>query len=218
MSRRRRVEYVPAYEPTPPPEPRINAGVAAVCAAVVAGTLGYIVGAQQPPARAEYTAPVASPAAAAPVTSDQELQAYRTILASDPKNAKAAAELANRLYDAGRYPEAIPYYQQAFAQNPKDVNISTDLGTALWYTGRADDALAQYGKSLALNAAHPQTLFNVGIVKRDAKSDFAGAIAAWEQLLKSNPTYADAAKVKQFISGAREKLLGGITPMPSSRS
>lgn len=218
MSRRRRVEYVPVYEPAPPREAKVNAGVAAVCAAVVAGTLGYIVGAQQSPARAEYTPPVTSTAAPVPVTNDGELQAYRTILASDPKNAKAAVELANRLYDAGRYAEAIPYYQQAFAINPTDINVSTDLGTALWYTGRADDALAQYAKSLALNPSHPQTLFNIGIVKRDGKGDLAGAIAAWEQLLKSNPTYADAAKAKQFISEARAKALGGIAPMPSTRS
>lgn len=218
MSRRRRVEYLPVYDPPPRREAAVSAGVAAVCAAVVAGTLGYLVGAQQSQPRAESPVPVATPAATAPVAADQELQAYRTILASDPKNVRAAVELANRLYDAGRYGEAIPYYQQAFALKPDDISVSTDLGTALWYAGRADDALAQYAKSLALNASHPQTLFNVGIVKRDGTRDFAGAIAAWEELLRSNPTYADAAKVKQFISKAREALLGGITPMPSRRS
>jgi tetratricopeptide (TPR) repeat protein len=53
-------------------------------------------------------------------------------------------ELANRLYDAGRYAEAIPYYQQAFTLDSTNVNVSTDLATALYYAGRVDEALAQF--------------------------------------------------------------------------
>jgi len=62
------------------------------------------------------------------VVSDAELQAFRDILASDPKNVKAATDLANRLYDAGRFAEAIPYYQQAHALDPKNISVSTDEG------------------------------------------------------------------------------------------
>ncbi len=116
----------------------------------------------------------------------------------------------NLLYDAQRYVEAIGFYQQAFALNATDINVSTDLGTALWYAGRADEALAQYDKSLALNATHAQTLFNVGIVRADGKGDNAGAVAAWEQLLKANPEYPAAARVVTMIAAARQKL--AVTP------
>jgi tetratricopeptide (TPR) repeat protein len=68
-----------------------------------------------------------------------------------------------------------------------DINVSTDLGTAIWYSGRADEALAQYDRSLIIDPTHAQTLFNVGIVRADGKHDYAGAIAAWEALLKTNP-------------------------------
>jgi len=84
--------------------------------------------------------------------------------------------------------------QQAFAANRQDVSLSTDLGTALWYAGRPAEALAQYDRSLAINATHAHTLFNIGIVRADGTHDHAGAITAWETLLKTNPGYPDVTK------------------------
>jgi hypothetical protein len=82
--------------------------------------------------------PSGSPATPTPALVDErQLQALRGIVASDPRNAKAAIELGNMLYDAGRYREAIPVYQQAFALQPANVEVSTDLGTALWYSADA---------------------------------------------------------------------------------
>ena len=144
------------------------------------------------------TAPVA-------VVSEQELQGWRNILATDPKNVRANVELANRLYDAGRYAEAIPYYHQAFTLDATNVGVSTDLATALYYAGRADEALAQFDTSLALDPRHGQTLFNVGIVKRDAKHDPRGAIAAWERLLAAVPDYPEAAKVRTMIADLKSR-------------
>lgn len=169
--------------------------------------VGYMLGVSQ---RETASIPVAaSPAAAtAPATlaNEQELQSYRTILASDPKNVRANVELANRLYDAGRYAEAIPFYQQAFAGDSKNVNVSTDLATALFYAGRPDEALAQFDTSLAIDPKHGQTLFNLGIVRRDGKSDPKGAIAAWERLLGAVPDYADAGKVRTMIAELKSRV------------
>src|SRR5262249_9403661 len=117
----------------------------------------------------------------------------------------AAVKAGNLLYDAQRYPEAIEFYKLAFALLPDDINVSTDLGTALWYSGRADEALAQDEKSLAIDATHAQTLFNIGIVRADGKRDYKGAVAAWETLLTTNPTYTDTAKVRTLIADARAR-------------
>ncbi|HZT75909.1 MAG TPA: tetratricopeptide repeat protein [Vicinamibacterales bacterium] len=117
-----------------------------------------------------------------------------------------AVDAGNKFYDAQRYDAAIPYYQKALTFNANDINVSTDLGTALWYTGRSDEALAQYDRSLALDRTHAQTLFNVGVVRADGKHDYAGAIDAWESLLKANPAYPQAEKVRALITDARTKL------------
>jgi tetratricopeptide (TPR) repeat protein len=181
-------------------------GIAGILFGVI---VGYIIGAGQAGQSLQVAraATAQSPGGAAPaaaqataVVTDAELQAYRDILARDPKNAKAATDLANRLYDAGRYAEAIPYYQQAHALDPKNTSVSTDLGTALYYAGRPDEALAQLELSLRADPKHAQTLFNIGIVKRDGKKDGKGAIEAWRRLLEIDPNYPDAAHVRSLIA------------------
>lgn len=181
-------------------------GIAGILFGVI---VGYIIGAGQLPNAASVSSPgppQAATTAAAPqpaLVTEADLQPYRDILANDPKSAKAAERLGNRLYDAGRYAEAVPYYRQSLANDPKNVNVSTDLGTALYYSGQADEALVQLQKSLALDGRHAQTLFNVGIVKRDGKNDRKGAVEAWERLLATSPGYPDAAKVRTLIDQSK---------------
>lgn len=182
--------------------------VYAVCALMVGGLAGYIIGiggagSGAAAVQTATTAPAAVPAA--PLVDEGTLKAYRDILARDPNNLAAAVSAGNMLYDGHRYVEAIPFYQQAFALGPSDVNVSTDLGTALWYAGRADEALAQYDRSLAIAPAHAQTLYNVGIVRADGKHDYPGAVAAWEKLLASSPNYPNAAGVRDLLVNARLK-------------
>jgi len=177
-------------------------GIAGVLLGII---VGYMLGVPRQQAQPVPVAAGAAAAAPAKVANEQELQSYRNILQSDPKNVRANVELGNRLYDAGRYAEAIPYYQQAFTLDPKNVSVSTDLATALYYAGRADEALAQFDKSLAIDPKHGQTLFNVGIVKRDARNDPKGAIAAWERLLSSVPEYPEAGKVRTMIAELKSR-------------
>jgi tetratricopeptide (TPR) repeat protein len=182
--------------------------VYAIAIGLFGALTGYIIAIEtgnRPPAATVAQAATAPASPAAPILDESELRAYREILARDPKNFQAAVKAGNLLYDAQRYVEAIGFYQQALALQPTDINVSTDLGTALWYAGRADDALAQYEKSLAINATHAQTLFNVGIVRADGKRDYTGAVAAWDELLKTNPAYPDIAKVRSLIVDAQSK-------------
>jgi Flp pilus assembly protein TadD len=178
-------------------------GVAGILFGLIAG---YILGAGQTPAAQVATAPAS---ASLPqdhpttVVNETELQAYRDILEADPKNAKAAVELANRLYDAGRYADAVPYYRQALASEPRNANVSTDLATALFYLGRTDDALEQLNASLAIEPTHAQTLFNLGIVKKDGKKDSKGAADAWQLLLDAHPDYPEAERVRTLLAQAR---------------
>jgi cytochrome c-type biogenesis protein CcmH/NrfG len=191
-------------------EKRYSWIVYAVCMLLVGGLAGYMLAmagtaGASAPSTSSASAPTAAPAAPVPLVDEGALKAYRDILARDPKNLQAATSAGNMLYDAHRYVEAIPFYQQAFTLNESDINVSTDLGTALWYAGRADEALAQYERSLKISSTHAQTLFNVGIVRADGKHDYAGAIAAWEKLLATTPDYPNAAAVRELLADARQK-------------
>lgn len=182
--------------------------VYAVCALLVGGLGGYIIAiAGTHPGTGPVQTAVATPASApaTPFVDEAALNALRDILARDPKNFQAAVNAGNMLYDAHRYVEAIPFYQQAFALNGSDVNVSTDLGTALWYAGRPDEALQQYDRSLKVTPTHAQTLYNVGIVRADGKHDYPGAVAAWEKLLDTTPDYQNASDVRELLANARLK-------------
>ncbi len=187
--------------------------ISAIAGALFGIIVGYMLALNGVGPAAARVAPAAAPAPAAAggvpdasLTNDADLQAWHNIIEKDPRNVKAHVELANRLYDAGKYTEAIGHYQQAFAIEPANISVSTDLGTALWYTGRADDALAQFRKSLALDPKHPQTLFNMGVVLLDGKQDAAGAIAAWEQLRAAAPASAEAGRAASMIETAKARL------------
>jgi cytochrome c-type biogenesis protein CcmH/NrfG len=187
--------------------------------------VGYVIfGGQQ--ATVPAAAPAAQVPAPAPATGgpqpglfdEQQAQALRNILARDPTNVQANTQLGHLYYDSGRFAEAVGPYQQALATDSRNVNLSTDLGTALWYSGRPDEAIAQFTKSLAIDPTHPQTLFNLGIVKRDGKQDNAGAVQAWEKLLASNPGYPERDKVKQMLDQLRTPIgTAPVTPVRSTK-
>jgi cytochrome c-type biogenesis protein CcmH/NrfG len=181
--------------------------------------VGYVVFGSRPPAPVVTPVQSAAPATGAPqagVVDEQQVQALKNILSRDPGNAQANVQLGNIYYDAGRYADAVGPYQKAFGADPKNVSVSTDLGTALWYAGRPDEAIAQFAKSLAIDPTHPQTLFNLGIVKRDGKQDPAGAIQAWEKLLATNPSYPDRDKVLQLLEQLKQQ--GTTSPLAPVRS
>ena len=182
-------------------------GVTAVAGILFGIIVGYIIGASSAlPGHAGVAVDMASQATPdVHLVDEGELQAYRNILRDDPKNIRAAVQLGNKLYDGGRFEEAIPYYRKALTLQPKDVNVSTDLATAIYYAGRPEEALAQIERSLAIDPKHGQTLFNLGIIRRDGRKDFAGAVEAWERLLQLNPGYPEAERVRTLIAETRQR-------------
>ena len=157
------------------------------------------------PASGSSTSSAPADTSALPI-SDSELAELKSAVEKNPEDVQALLSLANRLYDAERFADAIPLYQKALQNSPTNVGVSTDLGTALWYTGKADEALAQFERSLAIDPSHPQTLYNVGIVKLHGKNDLRGALDAWEKLLAAHPDYPQAAKLRSQMDAMKKML------------
>ena len=140
---------------------------------------------------------------ASPEMLAQAAQPLLAKLQTNPKDFETLKDLGNIYYDGQAYPQAIDYYGKALEVDPKNPDVITDLGTAYWYTGNADKAIEQFNKSLAIRPNHPGTLFNLGIVKWQGKKDPAGAVAVWEQLLKTNPNYEQKDQVQMLIERAK---------------
>jgi len=126
----------------------------------------------------------------------------------NPEDVGSLVDLGNIYYDGNQYPDAIKYYQRVLAINGNNADVRTDLGTAYWYMGDADRALTEFNQSLKIRPNHPGTLFNLGIVEWQGKSNPAGAVAAWQQLLKENPNYPERQQVEDLIAKAKQHSRG----------
>ena len=181
--------------------------------------LGYLFrGSASPAASATTTAPHGGEArqqAPAPAAADVQAalaQAAAPLLDAvnkNPADYDSLVKLGNAFYDGQQYPSAIQYYERALVIHPENPDVRTDMGTAYWYTGNADKAIAAMQTSLKYRPGHPQTLFNLGWVRWQGKTDPAGAISAWEQLLKANPDYPQRQQVEQYIRKAKEHAARG---------
>jgi len=61
------------------------------------------------------------------------------------------------------------------------------LASSLFRGGDADAAIAQLNRALADDPKNANALFDLGMIRLQGKKDGRGALAAWQQLLKSNP-------------------------------
>lgn len=127
-------------------------------------------------------------------------------LKSKPNDAALLAQIGNMYYDAQQFPTAIEYYNKSLAANAGDANVRTDLGTSYFYANQPDKAMEELDKVLKDNPNHENALFDRGIVKWQAKMDAKGAIADWQQLLKANPNWEGAEKVKMYIAQAQKHM------------
>ncbi len=125
-------------------------------------------------------------------------------LKADANNPGLLAEIANVYYDTQQYPTAIDYYGRALKIAPENANVRTDLGTAMWYLGNSDGAIEQFNQALRYEPTKANALFNLGIVKWQGKMDVDGAVAAWQKLLTTNPSYEAKDKVVQLIAQAKK--------------
>lgn len=146
---------------------------------------------QEQPSRAELTSRIVEPLL-------QQLKAR-------PADGALLVRIGNSYYDGQDYLKAIEFYQKALKLTPENVDVRTDMATAMWYSGDAEGSIKQYEQSLKSQPTHPQTLFNMGIVKWQGKNDSKGTIQAWERLLASNPGYQERLKVQQLLDQVRSE-------------
>jgi cytochrome c-type biogenesis protein CcmH/NrfG len=125
-------------------------------------------------------------------------------LKSKPNDPALISQIGNMYYDAQVFPMAIEYYQKTLAIDPKNAAVRTDMATAMFYNNDPDHAIVEFDRALKDDPKNSNALFNRGIVKWQAKMDVNGALADWELLLKQNPNYEQADKVKMYMAQAKK--------------
>ena len=126
-------------------------------------------------------------------------------LKSNPNDTAVLAQIGATYHVAHQYSEAAAWYQRAVQSDPGNVNLRTKLAISLYRQGDVDGALAQLNEALKADPKDANALFNVGMIRLQGKADGRGAIAAWRQLLKTNPQLSPDRR------GSVEKLIADVT-------
>ena len=134
------------------------------------------------------------------VNYDQKIATLEGIVAKEPGNRNAWAQLGHNYFDSKQPMKAIDAYQQALDLDDKDPNILTDQGVMFRRVGWYDKAIGNFIKASELDPTHQQSLYNLGIVYRYDLNDFKKALAAWEKLLAINPSAPGADQIRQEIN------------------
>jgi cytochrome c-type biogenesis protein CcmH/NrfG len=108
-------------------------------------------------------------------------------LKGDPNNSDLLIQVGNIYKSTHQFKDAAGYYDKALQVDPKNVAIRTEMASCLYYNGDVDGAISQLQQSLHYDPKDANSLFNLGMIKWRGKQDDKGALAAWQQLLKSNP-------------------------------
>ena len=187
--------------------------VMAVVCLLVGVLVGYLVRGSAPTASAPQQSQTASAATAPPKKmpslddmkrmADKQAEPLIAKLQSDPNNADLLNQIGTLYRMTHQFQIAASYYQKVLDVNPKNVGARTDMASCLYYQGDVDGAISQLEKSLTYDPKHAGTLLNLGLIRWKGKGDAAGAVAAWEKLLKFYPNYENKDTVQKMIAEAK---------------
>lgn len=123
-------------------------------------------------------------------------------LKTDPNNAAVLVQVGKIYESTHQFKDAATYFGKALEANPKDVTTRIEMASCMYYEGDSDGAIGQLQRAIQDQPNDANALFNLGMIKWKGKDDSAGAVAAWRQLLKSNPKLEPdkKAQVQRLIS------------------
>jgi cytochrome c-type biogenesis protein CcmH/NrfG len=138
---------------------------------------------------------------------DKKAEPLLAKMRTNPTDASVLIQVGNIYRSAHQFKDASDYYGKALQLDPRNVAIRTELASCLYYTGDADGALAQLHEALKTDPKDSTSLFNLGMIEWKEKKDAASALAAWNQLLKSNPSLTAEKKtqVEKLMAEVKEQ-------------
>ncbi|HWT65648.1 MAG TPA: tetratricopeptide repeat protein [Terracidiphilus sp.] len=186
-------------------------GMAVLCLAAGLG-IGYVFHDSQAKAPASQTQAQSPHGAGGHMHSLEELKQMaekqiaplKVQLKADPNNTALLLKVGAIYHATHQFKEAGEYYGKAAQVDPKNPAIRTKLASSLFRSGDADGAIQQLNDALVFAPTDANTLFNLGVIKFEAKQDAKGAVEAWQKLLKTNPqlTAKQKEQVNQLLAEA----------------
>ena len=137
---------------------------------------------------------------------DKKAEPLLERLKQDSNNAALLVQVGDVYMQTHQFKDAANFYERSLKIDPKNSGVRSDMASVLYYTGDVDAALAQLQEALKYDPTNGAALFNLGMIRWQAKKDSKGAVDAWEELLKSNRqlTADRKAAVEKLIAQAKQ--------------
>ena len=136
---------------------------------------------------------------------DKKVDPLLAQLKADPKNKDLLLQIAYLYKSAHQFKDAAAYLDRALQVDPNNIAAQTEMASCLYYDGNIDGAISALESALKLKPHDANSLFNLGMIRWKGKQDASGAIAAWKELLKTNPKLEKKPIVEQMIAEAQGK-------------
>ncbi len=144
---------------------------------------------------------------------EQAENAFRKVLASDPKNATALNYLGYMLADRGtRLPEALELVRKAVALEPQNGAYLDSLGWEYFKMGKYDQAETELRKAVERIDNDPTLHEHLGDVYQKtnrlklAVTQWERSLEEWKRTVPAEVEPDDVAKVQKKLDGAKVKL------------
>lgn len=129
---------------------------------------------------------------------------YLAALKLKPDLIEAQNNLANALAAQSRLAEAEHWYRRALLIQPDYPEASNNLGLVLARLERWKEAERCYHRAIALKPGLTGAYYNLGVAL-EAQGNDAGAIGAFETVLRARPDYAPARERLEALRGKRRR-------------
>ncbi len=128
-------------------------------------------------------------------------------LGSAKLSAQSARE-ASRLFQEGRYDDALEIYRALSIEDPEDHRLSYNAGVAAYKAGQMNEALGHFdvaslASDLALQQRAHYNMGNAHFRTGEAAQDFESKSDSWKQAIQS---YQHAVTINQDDTSAQENL------------
>jgi tetratricopeptide (TPR) repeat protein len=145
----------------------------------------------------------------------ESIATLRSRLEANPRDQEALVGLGNLYSDAGKFDQAIEYYNRAIEIDPRNPDMLSDLGVSYRGAGDPQRAIATFRRALEARPDHWQSWLNISIVAMFDLRDLAQAEEALGRLESLKPDFPNLKALRDHLEHLRREPASGS---PSSAS
>lgn len=131
------------------------------------------------------------------------VQRYRSTLMTNPNDLQANIGLGNLEFDSNQWDSAALHYSKALEIDPKNADVRVDRAIAYHSLGQDPKAKQELIQVTKEHPDHRNAWLNLGVVS-SGLGDKPGAIKAWEQYLKLEPSGTHSAAIRDELNQLKQ--------------